>query len=146
MNRYLSSLTIVGILCLISAISGISSFASSNQNYTVTHYHSYLPRGCALLIGCGLLILAWAIRRKLIIAWRLMFLVQVASWIGMVVGGSILTAKQYPHQSARGTLLFAAMLAIVSAPVAIFWGYKWYQQKEYFNGQLNHNSDSQKDS
>jgi Transmembrane region of lysyl-tRNA synthetase len=135
MKRLVTYLCIFGILCLISSISGICAVTVSNNGHWVSYYHGYLPRGCVALIGCILLYLAWAIYQRRSHAWWLGVLGQVAVWINFVIAGTLATASQYPHQSARDTLLFGAMLAIMSLPVFIYWMLRWRKQKTYFDSE-----------
>jgi hypothetical protein len=132
MTRVITSLSISGIICLLSAISGVASFYTRNGGYMVTYYQSYLSRGFVALLGCGLLYLAWAVYRRQIIAWRLMFFIHAAAWLGFVWIGTHMVGSEYPQESRRNTLLFAAILAIVSLPVAIFSGCRWQNQKRHF--------------
>jgi hypothetical protein len=118
---------------LVSAVFGISSFVTSNGGYTVSHYHGYLLRGYAALLGCGLLYLARMIRQRRILAWRIVLLGSVIAWANFVVAGTYSIAKQYPQESTRDTILFAAMLAVISLPVFIYWAWRWRKQKPYFD-------------
>jgi len=67
------------------------------------------------------------------VAWRLVFVAQAVAWLGFVIGGSVAVGQEYPQESNRDFLLFAVMLAVLSLPVAIYWGYRWHNQKRYFD-------------
>ncbi|SDS52246.1 hypothetical protein [Opitutus sp. GAS368] len=133
MKSLIVSLNVGGALCLLSAVSGISSFVTSNSGYTVTYHQSYLSRGYVTLFGCALLYLAWLVSRRHIMAWRLMFFAQGAAWASFVVGGSLTVGREYPQASSRDTLLFALLLTVVSLPVALYWGFRWRKQKPHFD-------------
>ena len=133
MTRLVIFLCVFGVSCLISAISGISSFVASSAGSSVSHYDGFLLRGVVALVGCGYLYLARLVFKRRILAWRLMFFGQVIAWIGFVVGGTYATASQYSQVSARDSLLFGAMLAVVSLPVFIYWMLRWRKQRAYFD-------------
>jgi hypothetical protein len=118
---------------LIFAISGVSSFVASSDGYSVSHFDGFLLRGIVALIGCGYLYLARLVFKRRILAWRLMFFGQVIAWISLVVGGTFATASQYSQVSTRDSLLFGALLAVVSLPVFIYWMLRWRKQKAYFD-------------
>jgi membrane protein DedA with SNARE-associated domain len=59
----------------------------------------------------------------------------VAVWINFVVIGTFATASQYPQESTHDTLLFGAMLAVVSLPVVIYWMLRWRKQRRYFDSE-----------
>jgi hypothetical protein len=133
MTRLVIFLCVFGVGCLISAISGVSSFVASSGGYSVSHYDGFLLPGVVALVGCGYLYLARLVFKRRILAWRLMFFGQVIAWIGFVVGGTHATASQYSQVSTRDSLLFGAMLAVVSLPVFIYWMLRWRKQRAYFD-------------
>jgi len=135
MKRFVTCLCVFGVLYLISSVSGISSIVASSSGHSISHYHSYLLRGCVALAGCSFLYLAWAIYKRHPHAWWLGFLGSAAVWISFVVTGTRATASQYPQESTRDTLLFGAMLAVVSLPVFIYWVLRWRMQKQYFDSE-----------
>jgi len=133
MTRLVIYLCVFGVSCLISAISGISSVVASSSGYSISHYDGFLLRGVVALVGCCFLYLARLVFKRHILAWRLLFFGQAVAWICFVTAGPYMTAKQYSQVSARDTLLFGAMLAVVSLPVVIYWMLRWRKQKAYFD-------------
>jgi hypothetical protein len=133
MARLVTYLCVLGIICLISAVSGISSFVTSKGGYSVSHYHGFLLRGVVALVGCGVLSLARLVSRRHIMAWRLMFFGQVVAWISFVIAGTYAVSSQYSQVSTSENLLFGAILAAVSLPVFIYWTSRWRKQRAYFD-------------
>ena len=132
MTRIIISLLVAGLLLLLSAISGISSLSSSTSGIATSYFQSYLLRIYVGLMGILLCWLAWSIYRRRIFAWRMVFVLQGLAWINFAVGGAICTAQQYSKPCTRDTMLFAGMLAAVSAPVFIYWGKRWFKQRANF--------------
>jgi hypothetical protein len=132
-DRIVLSLSVGGIVCCVSAISGISKVVTSHGGLNVAYFQSYLPRLLIALVGLSFLFIAWALSRRLKMAWRLMFCVYVFFWVGLVVGGTQMVSTGYAKSSTRDSLIFAAMLAAVSSPIFIRYIVRWRKHKDYFD-------------
>ena len=132
MKRLVIILVVFGLLALASAVSGVASFSTGTRGTSITYHSSQLSRVIAAAFGVCVLLLAWGIHRRFTLVWRLTFVAMGLCWIYTVICASVATAANYPHQSHRDSLLFAAFLFLVSSPVVFYWGYRWYKQKQYF--------------
>jgi hypothetical protein len=89
MKRNIIGLIIWGILMIVSAISGISSYWTSSQGVSVTYYHSIFMRGLIAVSGGFLIYVSWGIYNRQMLAWRTYFLVQTLAWITFVSLGHL---------------------------------------------------------
>jgi hypothetical protein len=132
MKRIVLGLNIWGTLLIVSAISGISLFWINSQGTIIVHHSNVVLRLLALVCGGGLYYVAWCIRNKRLLGWRLYFVIQAFGWIVFVTLGTNAVSGGYPKESTSDNLLFSIILAIVSVPVAIYWGRRWYKEKKNF--------------
>ena len=122
MNRLTISLFVSGLLCVVSAVSGISSFTTGNNGTSITHA-TLTGRIVIFAIGCAAFLCAWGIRNRKRLAWRAVFVGLGIQWVLFIVGGTLATAAGYATKpSLSETLLFGGMLALVSLPVVLYWG------------------------
>jgi hypothetical protein len=66
-------LIVCGILPIVGAISGIASVSCTQDKIVVIHYSGVILKIINVAIGCGLLFVAWLIRKKLMLGWKLFF-------------------------------------------------------------------------
>jgi hypothetical protein len=133
-QRVFIGLLIWGALMIVSVITGISSVSSTSNDLIVTHYSSLIPRLLVMAVGCGLLYLAWCVRKKLLLGWKLFFLAQALAWSCFIIGGTKAVNSSYPAHTFKDDCLFACLLALVSSPVAAYWAWRWYKEKINFIG------------
>jgi hypothetical protein len=132
MKRNTIGLFVWGALLIISAISGISSCWTSDQGVSITYYHNILLRGLVAIVGIFLFYVGWSISKRRRWGWRTYFVVQILAWLTFVSLATSEVAANYPKETSTNILLFAGLLALVSLPVAIYWGIHWHKQKEHF--------------
>ena len=133
-NKILIWLTICGSMLVVSALSGVASVSFLPDKIVITHYSSVILRVFSIALGFGLIFIAWLLRKKHLLGWRLFFLVQVIAWICFVVGGTKAVTSNYPDESVKDDFLFAFFLALVSGPVVGYWCWRWRKEKKnYFS-------------
>jgi hypothetical protein len=135
MKRLIIILVVFGILAIASAISGVASFSTGIHGTSITYHSSLLSRVIAAGFGVCEMLLAWGIYRRFAPVWHLTFIAMGLCWIYGTICASAATAANYPHQSQRDSLLFTALLFLVTSPVVFYWAYRWYKQKQYFYGE-----------
>ena len=132
-GRVQVGLFFVAGLLLFSAITGISSFSADQDKVAVAHDNGVLSRILRGLCGCGLLFVSWCIGKKLLLGWRLFFILQILAWVSFVIGGAMAVNRSYREPSSVwGVIIFSSFLALVTGPIIGYWSWRWYKEKKKF--------------
>ena len=117
----------LGVLGVVSAASGISSFVANLGGTWITR-HPDVPSRCVAgmqgLLLCGI---AWAIHRRWRWVWYTVF--ALFGFLAIETGVDIyLELLRHPHTAITGTVLEGLAVAAVGG----YWTYRWYRRRSYF--------------
>lgn len=120
-----AALVLMSVMCGAGAIFGIQSAYTSQNGIVVTYFPNMLSRYVTAGLGTVMLILAFGIYRRRLLAWRAGF--------GLLAGGWVYSAlaiynTQTEHVGAVGATIFC----VVSLVVTIIWIRWWYAQRIHF--------------
>lgn len=119
-------LTLLGVMTIMSAITGVQSYRAGPAGSVVTHYHDMTSRYLSGLFGMALLGLAYGIYRRRVLAWRLVFVIIGGAWVSQL-------AVFFMDGMPPVPTLVLALFGAVSLLVMIVWGRWWYAQRLHFS-------------
>src|SRR5438876_435352 len=128
--RQLMFFLIVGcLLGVASAITGVQSFYWSSRNGTIvsslTYWHGYW-RLLALVYASVLAFMFYVVYRRLPVAWTL-------GWFFIIAGAAHFIFFAWVGLLPQPEGWIGAIAATAGGfGVAIYWGVRWYKQKNYF--------------
>lgn len=103
-----------------------------HDKVTVIHYRNIWFRILSLVLGCGLFCVAWYIRKRHLLGWKLFFVVQILCWVGFVIAGTEGVARGYREHRLIDEILFGCFLALLTSPVVGYWCWRWRKEKDNF--------------
>ncbi|HWG11598.1 MAG TPA: hypothetical protein VN693_08905 [Rhodanobacteraceae bacterium] len=132
MKRAIFVLVLLGALGVVLAILGVSSYSVTTQGQIVTHFHDVVSRVVAGLWGAFLLLLAFGIYRRSMLAYWGGWFVLVAScaWF-LYVAIPVVLASQ-PRPSVWLLIAFVAAVVVGAVLVFAYWGSWWHRQLGHF--------------
>src|SRR5690242_3377478 len=125
-------LVLLGGVGVVSAILGFSSYSVTMQGTTITHFHRALSRLVAGTWGACLLLLAFGIYRRSMLAYRGGWVVLIVScaWVLYAAIPTILASQPRPS----AWLLVASIVGVTAGCILVlaYWGRWWHRQLGYF--------------
>ena len=99
-------------------------------------YPNLLERGVAGIFGLLVVLVAFWVRRRSMIAWKAIAYLLPIGWVFFVIGSTLSGASAYANPSKRDTLIMGGIIGILSFPVMLYWERRWLKQKDQFRRQL----------
>lgn len=120
------TLFLLGVMSLVSAITGVQSYRGYPGGAVITHYADAWLRYAAAAYGAVMLPLAIGIYRQKLFAWQMGFV--------LIIGGGCLQALPVFYRDDLGSAHIPAIIFFVlSAIVITVWGRWWYAQRRHFH-------------
>jgi hypothetical protein len=134
----------LGLLCFVSAFTGVSSYHTSASHYTtsassndlshsstvITYYHDHWGRWLAFANGMFLWFLAYGIWQRLYLTWRLGFVLIALSVVSFVF--DVLADPNFSQESGKPPLVVTIFMSAGVLAVSAYWTVWWYKKKDYF--------------
>jgi len=120
-------LLLMGVMCIGSAISGISSWRGSPGRTATTHFFSQGLRVTIGAYGLYMLGLAFGVYRRKRWAWLLGLVLIGASGLTTIL--QAFTSSQFPDSAVVRVIFSGASLAVM-----LYWGWWWFAQRIHFSG------------
>jgi hypothetical protein len=120
------ALALMGLISVLGAISGIQSAHTDPQGLVVRYFSDERSRLVAVGYGAAMLILAFGVYRRWLLAWRAGLILLVCGGIYFVL--TVLAANG-PHFDYRLTI-FVCVAGVV---VTMFWLRWWHAQRIHFH-------------
>lgn len=121
-----AGLALMGVLLGVGAVTGISAFQAGPGGVAIAHFAGIGGRLVAGFVGVMVLILAYGVYRRRILAWRAGFVLLAGSWV--YTAATIFTTGGMPP----GHGLEIAF-AVISLLVVAYWARWWYAQRVHFH-------------
>lgn len=132
MKRVMAVLVLLGALAIVLAVMGISSYSTTTHGTVITHFHSMLPRVAGGAYGACLLLLAYGIYRRSIMAYRGGWGVLAACYVWFLYISIPVVLASQPRPSAWVLAVFVAAVVVGISLVFTIWGKWWHRQLDYF--------------
>jgi predicted Na+-dependent transporter len=123
---------ILGIAALASSFTGIISIRSTHPGLEFLKYPNLLERVVAGIFGLLVVLVAFWVRRRSMIAWKAIAYLLPIGWVFFVIGSTLSGASAYANPSKRDTLIMGGIIGILSFPVMLYWERRWLKQKDQF--------------
>jgi hypothetical protein len=121
-----------GLLCMLSAISGIVSISAGTAGTFIGYDSSWLSRAVTVTCGSVLLWLAYGVHRRLKVAWRVGMFAIATSWVLVFAQVFFFIARDAQPYPPYGR--FCAVVLIMGGFSFIYflWARRWYKSRSYF--------------
>ena len=129
MKGWIAFFSFMGLLSMVSAISGISQFtAEMGRGTTIAMHPNLLSRLFSGAEGTVFFLFAWAIYRRHRWIWRSVFYLFGAFLVLSVVDMFLEFSREYPNQPTGETMGYAGLAGLGFAIVGGYWSYLWYRR------------------
>ena len=116
-------LLLMGLIGLVAAATGISSYQASPHHVAITHFSSWVGRAAAGVCALVTISLAVGIYHQQRWAWRLGLIYVGVAWLYSAF--DMFCFSQIPA-------IVKSVFLVLSFAVAIYWGLWWYAQRVHF--------------
>jgi hypothetical protein len=129
MKHWITAFLLLGVITILSGITGISSFSSTVGGPAVVgRYPDAMSRVIAGVHGSALIFMAWSMYRRRPWVWRGMFVL-----FGVAILESVsFVWRDLARESTGDRIAIVAIAILGFAAVAAYWSFRWYKFRPHF--------------